>query len=158
MPLREMMRNFFDELKSVSSGYASISYELGEMRNADVTRLDVLVADEPIHAFTRVISKRRAFDEAEATVEKLHEILPRQQFETKIQGFANGRILASRTVKAYRKDVMMHGSKVVGGGDVSRKKKLLEKQKRGKAKLKERGVDVDGEINFLHFAIISNLD
>jgi GTP-binding protein LepA len=147
MPLREMMRNFFDELKSVSSGYASISYELGEMRNADVTRLDVLVADEPIHAFTRVISKRRAFDEAEATVEKLHEILPRQQFETKIQGFANGRILASRTVKAYRKDVMMHGSKVVGGGDVSRKKKLLEKQKRGKAKLKERG---RGKVNIPH--------
>jgi len=147
MPLREMMRNFFDELKSISSGYASISYELGELRPAEVTRLDILVADESVAAFTRVISRRRANEEAENAVEKLHAILPRQQFETKIQGFALGRILASRTVKAYRKDVLMHGSKVVGGGDVSRKKKLMEKQKKGKAKLKERG---RGKVNIPH--------
>ncbi len=147
MPLREMMRNFFDELKSASSGYASISYELGGLRMAEVTRLDILVADEPVAAFTRVISRRKALEEAEQAVEKLHAILPRQQFETKIQGFASGRILASRTVKAFRKDVLMHGSKVVGGGDVSRKKKLLEKQKRGKEKMKARG---KGKVNIPH--------
>ncbi len=139
MPLRELMRNFFDELKSVSSGYASISYEIGELRDADVTRLDLLVADEIVPAFTRVISKKRAVEEAEAAVEKLHAILPRQQFEMKVQGKALGRIISSRTVKAFRKDVLMHGSKVVGGGDISRKKKLLEKQKAGKKKSRELG-------------------
>lgn len=139
MPLREMMRNFFDELKSVSSGYASISYEIEDMRKAEVTRLDILVAEEVYPAFTKVVSRHKAREEAEQAVEKLHSILPRQQFETKIQGFALGRILASKTVKAFRKDVLMKGSKMVGGGDVSRKKKLLEKQKAGKKKMKERG-------------------
>lgn len=135
MPLREMMRNFFDELKSVSSGYASISYELGEMRQADVTRLDILVADEIIPAFTRVVSKRRALEEAQSAVEKLHSILPRQMFEAKIQGYALGRILASETLKAFRKDV----TSGLYGGDYSRKMKLLEKQKKGKKKMKNRG-------------------
>ncbi|MEN9582794.1 MAG: GTP-binding protein LepA, GTP-binding protein LepA [Candidatus Parcubacteria bacterium] len=147
MPLRELMRNFFDELKSSTSGYASISYEIGDFRPADVVRLDLLVADEPVAAFTRIVSRRRALEEAENAVEKLHNILPRQQFETKIQGFALGRILSSKTVKAFRKDVLMHGSKVVGGGDVSRKKKLLEKQKKGKARQKER---FTGKVNIPH--------
>jgi GTP-binding protein LepA len=137
MPLREMMRNFFDDLKSATSGYASISYELGEIRDADVTRMDVIIANEVVPAFTRVISRKRAETEAEQAVEKLHAIFPRQQFEMKVQAVALGRIIASRTIKAYRKDVLMHGSKVVGGGDISRKKKLLEKQKRGKKKMKE---------------------
>lgn len=139
MPLRELMRNFFDELKSISSGYSSISYEIEGMREANVTRMDILLAGESIPAFSRVISKKRIEDEGEKAVAKLHAILPRQQFETKIQATALGRIISSETVKAFRKDVMMHGSKVVGGGDVSRKKKLLEKQKRGKKKMKERG-------------------
>jgi len=135
MPLREMMRNFFDELKSITSGYASISYELGELRDADVTRLDILVSDEPVPAFTRVVSKRRALEEAELAVEKLWKILPRQMFETKIQGFALGRILSSKTVKAFRKDVTGY----LYGGDITRKMKLLEKQKKGKKKMKDRG-------------------
>jgi GTP-binding protein LepA len=144
MPLREMMRNFFDELKSATSGFASISYKIGELRKADVTRLDIIVADEVVAAFTRVVSKKKAYDEAEQAVEKLHSILPRQQFVTKIQGFCSGRILSSRTLSAFRKDVLMHGSKVVGGGDVSRKKKLLEKQKKGKKRMAERG---RGDVN-----------
>lgn len=139
MPLRELMRNFFDELKSVSSGYASISYEIDEMRDANVTRLDLLVADEIVPAFSRVVSRKRVEEDAEEAVEKLHSLLPRQMFVTKIQGKALGKIISSRTVQAFRKDVMMHGSKVVGGGDVSRKKKLLEKQKKGKKKMKETG-------------------
>jgi len=137
MPLRELMRNFFDELKSTSSGYGSISYDMAEMREANVTRLDILIAGEPVPAFSKVVSKKRVEEEAEKTVEKLHNILPRQMFVTKIQGRALGRIIASKSVSAFRKDVLMHGSKVVGGGDVSRKKKLLEKQKKGKARMKE---------------------
>ncbi len=147
MPLRELMRNFFDKLKSITSGYASIAYDVGEFRPADVTRLDILVADEAVPAFTRVVSRRRALEEAEQAVEKLHSVLPRQQFVTKIQGFALGRILSSRTVSAFRKDVLMHGSKVVGGGDISRKKKLLKKQKVGKKRMKERG---RGKVNIPH--------
>ncbi|MEI6581112.1 MAG: translation elongation factor 4 [bacterium] len=137
MPLRELMRNFFDDLKSITSGYGSISYEIGEYKAADVVRLDILIADEPMMAFCRVVSRRRVEEEARSQVERLKNIIPRQQFPFKIQGKALGRIIASEGVSAFRKDVLMHGSKVVGGGDVSRKKKLLEKQKRGKAKMKE---------------------
>ena len=137
MPLREMMRNFFDELKSATSGYASISYEIGELRDAEVTRMDIVIANEGVPAFTRVVSRKRAEKEAEAAVDKLQAIFPRQQFEMKVQAVALGRIMSSKTIKAFRKDVLMHGSKVVGGGDVSRKKKLLEKQKRGKKKMRE---------------------
>ena len=136
MPLREMMRGFFDELKSLTSGYASITYTIAGLRPASVTRMDVVLADEVVPAFTRVISRRRAQEEADQATEKLQNILPRQQFEMKVQGVALGKILASKTIKAFRKDVLMHGSKVVGGGDVSRKKKLLEKQKRGKKRMR----------------------
>lgn len=135
MPLRELMRNFFDELKSVSSGYGSISYEIDEMRKANVTRLDVLVAEEIVPAFCRVVSKRRAEEEAEKIVEKLHDILPRQMFVTKIQGKVLGRIISSRTLQAFSKDVTQH----MYGGDVTRKNKLRDKQKKGKKKMKERG-------------------
>jgi GTP-binding protein LepA len=90
MPLRELMRNFFDKIKSVSSGYASISYELRDMRVADVARLDILVADESVPAFTRIVAKHRAYEEGKAAVEKLYNILPRQMFATKIQAVALG--------------------------------------------------------------------
>src|SRR5581483_3575807 len=135
IPLRELMRNFFDELKSVSSGFASLSYEFEEMRPAEVARLDILVADEPVEAFTRVVSTRRVQEEAEKAVEKLYGVLPRQLFVTKIQGRALGRILSSRTLSALRKDVTGY----LYGGDITRKMKLLEKQKKGKKKMKERG-------------------
>ena len=135
MPLRELMRNFFDELKSVSSGFGSISYEMDDMRRANVTRLDILVGGEVVPAFSRVISKTKAEEEAEKVVEKLHSILPRQMFVTKIQAKALGRIISSRTIKAFRKDVTGY----LYGGDVTRKMKLLEKQKKGKKKMKECG-------------------
>lgn len=135
MPLRELMRNFFDELKSVSSGFGSISYKMGEMREADVTRMDVLVAGELIPAFSRVVSRRRAEEEAENAVERLHKIMPRQMFVMKIQAKAFGRIISSKTIKAFRKDVTGY----LYGGDITRKKKLLEKQKKGKKKMKNRG-------------------
>lgn len=139
MPLRELMRNFFDDLKSITSGYASISYEMLPYEEADVVRMDILVADEVMIAFTRVVSRRRIEEEARTQVEKLQKVIPRQQFAFKIQAKALGRIIASESVSAFRKDVLMHGSKVVGGGDVSRKKKLLEKQKKGKKRMQERG-------------------
>lgn len=135
MPLRELMRGFFDTLKSVSSGYASISYEIGEYREADVVRLDILVADEPVVAFTRVISRRRIEEESKKAVEKLHAVMPRQQFVMKIQAKAAGRIVSSETVKAFRKDVTQH----MYGGDITRKMKLREKQKKGKKKMESLG-------------------
>jgi GTP-binding protein LepA len=145
MPLRELMRNFFDDMKSITSGYSSISYEIGDYKEADVVRLDIIVADEPMAAFCRVVSRRKVADEAKAQVEKLKDIIPRQQFNFKIQGKALGRIISSESVSAFRKDVLMHGSKVVGGGDVSRKKKLLEKQKRGKKRMQ-----ANAKINISH--------
>lgn len=143
MPLRELMRNFFDELKSVSSGYGSLSYEFFEMQDADVTRMDILVADEPVEAFTRVIATRRADEEANKAVDKLEKHLPRQMFNTKIQAKVDGRIIASRTLSAMRKDVTGH----LYGGDVSRKNKLLDKQKKGKKKMEERG---KGKVTISH--------
>ena len=143
MPLRELMRNFFDELKSASSGYGSISYETGEMRIANVTRLDILVADEIVPAFSRVISKKRVEIEAENAVLKLDELLPRQMFSLKIQGKALGRIISSRTKSGMKKDVTQH----MYGGDITRKMKLREKQKKGKKKMKERGrVNIPQEV------------
>ncbi len=143
MPLRELMRGFFDKLKSASSGYASLSYKITGMRVADVARLDVVVADEPVIAFTRVVSKKRVQEEAESAVEKLYNVLPRQLFVVKIQGQALGRILSSRTLSALRKDVTGY----LYGGDITRKMKLLEKQKRGKKKMKARGkVNIPHEV------------
>ncbi len=145
MPLRELMRGFFDTLKNISSGYASLSYEIIPERPADVVRLDVLVADEPVPAFARVVARRRVQEEAEKMVEKLHAILPKQLFTTKIQARVQGRIIASRTLSAMRKDVTGY----LYGGDVSRKNKLLDKQKRGKKKMLERGrgkVNIPAEV------------
>ena len=135
MPLRELMRNFFDKIKSQTSGYASLSYEIAEFRKADVCKLELLVADEPVEAFSRVVSTRRVEEEAERSVERLANVLPRQQFETKIQGKALGRIISSKTLSALRKDVTGY----LSGGDITRKMKLLEKQKKGKKKMKGHG-------------------
>lgn len=143
MPLREMMRNFFDEVKSGTSGYASVSYEISGMRDADVTRLDILVADEPVQAFSRVVARRRVEEEAINAVTRLHSVLPRQQFVTKIQGKALGRIIASETLSALKKDVTQH----MYGGDITRKMKLREKQKKGKKKMKALG---RGNVNIPH--------
>lgn len=135
MPLRELMRNFFDRLKNVSSGYASLSYEIAEMRSADVVRLDIMVAEELVPAFSRVVGLRRVDTEAKAIVEKLYNTLPRQQFITKIQAMAQGRVISSKTLSALKKDVTAK----LYGGDITRKMKLREKQKKGKKKMLARG-------------------
>jgi len=135
MPLRELMRNFFDKLKSVTSGYASFSYEMEMERKADVERLDVLVAGDSVPAFSKVVSRRRIDEESEEVVEKLYSLLPQQLFVVKIQAQAHGKILSSRTMKALRKDVTGY----LYGGDITRKMKLRENQKKGKKRMAAQG-------------------
>ena len=135
MPLRELMRGFFDKLKNASSGYASLSYEIAEMRPATVTKLEILVAEEIVPAFSRVVGLMRADTEAKQIVEKLYEALPRQQFIMKIQAKVMGKIIATKKKTAVGKDVTAH----LYGGDITRKMKLRDKQKKGKAKALERG-------------------
>ncbi len=143
MPLRELMRNFFDEIKSVTSGYASISYDITENRPADVIRMDIMVADEPVVAFARVVSRRRAQEEATQMVEKLHKIMPRELFTYKIQAKAFGRIIASESISGKKKDA----AATLSGGDITRKMKLREKQKEGRKRLKEHGsVNIPQEV------------
>lgn len=140
MPLRELMRGFFDRLKNASSGYASLSYEIAELRPANVTRLDVLVAEELIPAFSRVVGIMRAEADAKAITEKLYRTLPRQQFATKIQAKVMGKLTATKKLSAMRKDVTAG----LYGGDITRKRKLLEKQKKGKKKALAHGT---GNVN-----------
>ncbi len=143
MPLRELMRNFFDDLKSVSSGYASLSYEILDYRPADVVKLDMIVAEEEVPAFARIVSRQRVQEEAEKSVEKLYNILPRQMFKTKIQAQALGRIISSRTLSAMMKNVTQH----MYGGDITRKMKLRDKQKKGKKKMQALGkVNIDQDV------------
>lgn len=143
MPLRELMRNFFDRLKNISSGFGSISYEFLDMRLADVVRLDVLIAEELVPAFSRVVSRRRVEEEGIQIVERLYNLLPKQQFVTKIQAQALGRILAARRLTALRKDVTGY----LYGGDITRKRKLWDKQKRGKKRMQALGkVNIPQEV------------
>lgn len=135
IPLRELMRNFFDEVKSATSGFGSLSYSMIEPRLADVVRLDLLVNSEPIHAFSKIVSKKRVQKEADESVEKLKNLLPRQMISVKVQALAMGRILAARSISALRKDVTDY----LYGGDITRKMKLREKQKKGKKKMQQLG-------------------
>ncbi len=146
MPLRELMRGFFDELKSATAGYASLNYKIEGMREAPengILKMEVLVAEEPVPAFARIVSKRRVQKEAEETVEKLKRILPRALFSIKIQAKVGGKILASRSLTAMKKNVTAH----LYGGDITRKMKLREKQKKGKKRMKEMGrVNIPQEV------------
>lgn len=141
MPLRELMRNFFDEVKGATSGYASIAYKPGEMKPAQVTRLDVYVAEERVAAFSRVIPEYRSREESEEVVEKLEKILPSELFRIKIQAYVHGRIVASRSIAPMKKDVTGY----LYGGDITRKMKLREKQKRGKDRMQR-----EGKVNISH--------
>ena len=140
IPLRELMRNFFNKLKSASSGFASLSYESLGMRPASVVKLEVLVAEEVVSAFTRIVSRATVERESEDVVERLYKVLPRQMFATKIQARALGRIVSSRTLPAMKKNVTQH----MYGGDITRKMKLREKQKKGKKKMEALG---KGKVN-----------
>ena len=135
MPLADLVRDFDDKLKSVSGGYASFTYELVDFEKADVARLEILVAGEVVPGLTRVVERGDLEHESRQMVEKLKDLLPRQQFAQALQAQANGRIIARETIPALRKDVTGY----LYGGDRSRKKKLWEKQKRGKERLKAQG-------------------
>lgn len=135
MPLRELMRNYFDVIKSATSGYASIAYEGNELRAAYVTRMDIYLAEERVAAFSKVIPETRIEREADEMVEKLYKILPSEWFKVKIQAYVKGRIVASRTKTALSKNVTAH----LYGGDITRKMKLREKQKEGKKRMQDEG-------------------
>jgi GTP-binding protein LepA len=135
MPLCGILVDFYDRLKSVTSGYASLSYELSDYRPADVLRLDILVADEPVEALATIVYRDEAEREGRRIVEKLKESIPRQQFEIKVQAALGGKIVAAERVKPFRKDV----TGKLYGGDWTRKMKLLEKQKKGKKRMEGTG-------------------
>jgi len=135
MPLSEILVDFHDRLKSVSEGYASMSYELIGHRTGDLVKLQVLIASEPVEAFSKIVPRETAYNQGLALVKKLKEIVPKQNFAIAIQAAIGGKVIARETISALRKDVTGY----LYGGDVTRKKKLLEKQKKGKKKLKAIG-------------------
>lgn len=135
IPLSELIVDFFDDLKSRSRGYASMDYHLADYRPGNLTKLEVLVGGEPVDALATIVHKEDAYHKGQALVSKLKELIPRQLFDVAIQASADGRIISRANVKALRKDVLAK----CYGGDITRKKKLLEKQKRGKKRMKMVG-------------------
>ncbi len=135
IPLSELIINFFDDLKSKTRGYASMDYSFAEYRPENLVKLEVLVGGEPVDALAAIVHKEDAYHKGQALVTKLKELIPRQLFDVAIQASAAGRIISRANVKALRKDVLAK----CYGGDITRKKKLLEKQKRGKRRMKMVG-------------------
>ncbi|RPI33056.1 MAG: elongation factor 4 [Chloroflexota bacterium] len=135
IPLSELIVDFFDQLKSRTRGYASMDYQVAEYRRDDLVKLEILVNEEPIDALATIVHRDAAYMRGQALVSKLKDLIPRQLFVVPIQASAGGRIISRATAKAMRKDVLAK----CYGGDISRKKKLLEKQKRGKKRMKMVG-------------------
>lgn len=135
MPLNEIIYDFFDTLKSRTKGYASLDYELSNYSKSSLVKLDIMLNGEVVDALSQIVPEERAYSKGRAIAEKLKEVIPRQLFEIPIQAAVGSRIIARETVKALRKDVLAK----CYGGDISRKKKLLEKQKEGKKKMRQIG-------------------
>ncbi|HZZ99746.1 MAG TPA: translation elongation factor 4, partial [Candidatus Paceibacterota bacterium] len=135
MPLAEIVTDFYDKLKSVSSGYASMGYEPKGMQKGDLVRLDILIAKDMVEPFSRIVPREKAYQEGRAMVAKLKEVVPPQMFEVSLQATIGGKVIAAESIRAKRKDVTQH----MYGGDITRRMKLWKKQKEGKKRMKETG-------------------